>query len=146
MTDNKTILKNTIAAIEQLEDFKPNDEFTKEDLIECIINDINFVIADLEQQPTILYLCDEKQCENGHCDMCHHTCDIRHAKNFKCYKHTDGSYWEQTDEVSNCEAVLADTRPTVEQIFWSSITLALAIVGCVFSVISIMALIEGGLL
>ena len=37
----------------------------------------------LDELPTILYICDTRQCENGHCHTCHHTTNIKHARNFK---------------------------------------------------------------
>ena len=44
------------------------------------------------ENKTILYICDKTQCENGHCDTCHHTRDIKYAKNFK---HMGDYYIEQ---------------------------------------------------
>lgn len=37
----------------------------------------------LKNKPGIFYVCDKTKCENGRCDICHHTADIRHAVNFK---------------------------------------------------------------
>lgn len=37
----------------------------------------------LNNQPKILYVCDTRSCDKGHCDICHHTDDIKHAANFK---------------------------------------------------------------
>lgn len=33
-------------------------------------------------EPTILYLCDRKKCQKCQSDLCSHTTDINHAKNF----------------------------------------------------------------
>lgn len=42
----------------------------------------------------VAYLCDQKACEAGcNCSICHHTLDIRHAKNF--WKMDEGKYMER---------------------------------------------------
>lgn len=50
----------------------------------------------MEEDIKIAYLCDEKKCinceVNGHC---HHTLDIKHAKNFKL---DNGVYFEYSSE------------------------------------------------
>lgn len=40
-------------------------------------------------RPYILYLCDQKACQNCSYPMCRHTTDIEHAKNFKYSFRTD---------------------------------------------------------
>lgn len=36
----------------------------------------------LKTQPGIFYVCNKLKCENGRCDICHHTSDIKYAANF----------------------------------------------------------------
>lgn len=48
------------------------------------------------------YLCDQKVCKVGaDCSICHHTLDIRHAKNF--WKMDEGKYMEIADPI--CKSV-----------------------------------------
>lgn len=45
------------------------------------------VIKEMEEyiktRPAVLYVCDKQQCENGICDICHYTGNIKHAANFE---------------------------------------------------------------
>lgn len=48
----------------------------------------------------VAYLCDQKACEKGpNCSICHHTLDIRHAKNF--WKMDEGKYMEREIEMAD---------------------------------------------
>lgn len=48
----------------------------------------------------VAYLCDQKACEAGSdCSICHHTLDIRHAKNFR--KMDKGKYMEIETEMAD---------------------------------------------
>lgn len=51
----------------------------------------------LEQvEGKIFYLCDGLACDKCDNDLCHHTSDIRHAKNFRQVQ--DGTFWEVCDD------------------------------------------------
>ena len=48
----------------------------------------------------VAYLCDQKACEAGSdCSICHHTLDIRHAKNF--WKMDEAKYMEMEIGMAN---------------------------------------------
>ena len=96
MTDNQRILRTIITYINLLKHYTDKG-LSIDNYVKHIIDDINFVIDDLENQPKILYLCDEQQCSNCSQTPCHHTMDINHAKNFK--KIADGKYMEQVDAI-----------------------------------------------
>lgn len=51
----------------------------------------------------ILYLCDQRACEDGCCELCKHTSDIRHAKNFQLMNSDDVIFMEMEDQAEKVE-------------------------------------------
>lgn len=79
----------------------PDDEQVKDYMLLCLhlLQRCSYMVdGEDTAELTVAYICDGKQCENCDTELCQHTTDICHAKNFERDDQRGIMYWEKEVE------------------------------------------------